>query len=376
MQFRICSILGQFVVGLAVTFHAYGAEPAGGTNSDVSAKAKSVTIFPIVLNSGSPMAGVPADMPKRMAELIGLFLERGGMEEIEIAEAKFSPPEKADLDKTAEAFGRFVSTQGLKTEYAIFGQFFGTPGKGVDEIRLAVVDRQGKTVLSKRLDRQQLAMSQLFSREKKIDPMLACDRVFRQLQSFWALSNPDEKGAPEGKMSKLWAEKSGLPSKAELQSAERKLNELKKNIQTSTVAVYPVRVSGKSDAQIAERLAEMLGKANMGRFEASEVDTKIELKGNTNQTRILWDMARAFRDFLKKNPPTTDYALLVDYGIGRTHDGKTMVGGIQMVVCDRRGDWVLVELRNSHHGDFQRIAPQSADDCNRVVVEALKGRVR
>jgi hypothetical protein len=90
----------------------------------------------------------------------------------------------------------------------------------------------------------------------------------------------------------------------------------------------------------------------------------------------VWDAARAFRDYLRKNPPTTDYALLADYGIAQMHDGKTKVGGVQFILCDRKGDWVLVGLRNSHHPEFQQINPQSADDCNRVVVEALAGDLR
>ena len=105
-------------------------------------------------------------MSKNLAELVGLFLERGGMKKIEIADTQFSPPEKNDLAKLAEAFGQFVRSQKLNTDYALYGQFLGTPGKGVDEIRLVVVDRKGKVVLSERRDRQQL--SQLGEREESI----------------------------------------------------------------------------------------------------------------------------------------------------------------------------------------------------------------
>ncbi len=89
----------------------------------------------------------------------------------------------------------------------------------------------------------------------------------------------------------------------------------------------------------------MLADDGLGRAEAANTDPKLQIKANTNQTRIAWDMARAFQDFLRKNPPAADYALLADYGIGRTADGKPVVGGIQFVLCDRKGDWVLVDLR-------------------------------
>ena len=87
------------------------------------------------------------------------------------------------------------------------------------------------------------------------------------------------------------------------------------------------------------------------------------------------DTARAFRDFLRKNPPETGYALLADYGIGKSESGKTTVGAVHLIVCDRQGDWVLVDYQNSHHADFQEIDPRSRDDCNRLAARRLKSRL-
>jgi hypothetical protein len=357
-------------------FPAGGEEPASPPAPNASPLATSVTVYPIILNSGAPMPGVSADMSKHMAELVGLFLERGGMKETEIADAKFIPPQDADLAKVAEAFGQFVQPQNLKTEYALYGQFFGTPGKGADEIRLIVVDRQGKVVLTKRLDRQQLLLKQLLSREKTIDPMLACYYAFGQLQGFWGLADPNRKDAPEGKMAKLWAEKSGLPPKAEQQAMQARLKTLKQAIKTSTMAVF-VQVSGtNSDAKAADALAEMLTHEGLGRAEAIRAELKFVIKPNNNQVRVISDTAKAFQDFLRKNPPATDYALLAEYGIGRFPDGRTAVDGIALIVCDRHGDWVLVTGRNSHQPDFQQINPHLPDDCNRLVVAALKDGLR
>ena len=77
-----------------------------------------------------------------------------------------------------------------------------------------------------------------------------------------------------------------------------------------------------------------------------------------------------------KDPATADYALLADYGIGRTPDGKTVVGSVQVIVCDRKGDWVLVAGQISRQPDFQRINPQSPDDCNHLAVELLTNELR
>ncbi len=294
---------------LAVAFAAFlsafpvrGEEPIKPRSPDAPSRARSVTVFPIVLGSGAPLAGVSADMSKNVAQLVGLLLERGGMPEIEIADAEFSPPKEADLAKLAAAFGRFVQSQNLKTEYALFGQFLGIPGKGVDEIRLAVVDRQGKVVLAERLDQQQLMLRRMLSGEKKVDLMRASYSMVGRLRGLWGLADPGRKDAPLGKMARLWSEKSGLPPKNERESIEPRLKTLKKSIQTSTVAVYPVRVSGKSDPPLAPRLAQLLTKAGLGQAEASSTDPKLQIQGNTNQTRVLWDLARAFQNFCAKIP--------------------------------------------------------------------------
>jgi hypothetical protein len=372
MRPRLFAQVVLAVAACCAVLPARADEPAAPSRSAGPAIAKSVTVFPIVLNSGAPIPGVSADMPKNMAEVVGLLLERGGMKEIEIADAKFIPAEKADLAKLSEAFGQFVRSQDLKTEYALCGQFIGTPGKGVDEIRLVVVDRKGKIVLSEWRDRKQLARLG----EKNVCPMTACCQLVSPLRGLWGLADPNRQDASEGKMARLWAKKSGLPPKSELEAMKSRLAGLKKTLKKSTVAVFPVRVSGKGDPKIAMRLAEMLTKQGLGHAEPANADPKLHIKPNTNQMRIMWDVARAFQDFLRENPPDADYALLADYGIGRTRDGKTSVGGVQIVLCDRKGDWVLVTLRNSHHPDFRKINPQSPDDCNRLVVEAITNELR
>jgi len=364
MRLCLLSHVALAFAAFVVAFPAYGQEPASPGSPDAASRAKSVTVFPIVLTSDKPL---PPGMSKKVAEVVGLLLERGGMKEIEVADAEFSPPEKADLAKVGEAFGQFVRSRNLRTEHALFGQFIGTPGSGVDEIRFVVVDRQGKVVLAERAGQQQLSPSG----GPKIDcPMDACVYLFNRLRGLWGLADPDREDAPEGKMAQLWAKDSGTSSKAEREAMQSRLSDLKKKIKTSTVVVFPVRVAAEGDAKAAVALAEMLTKQGFGRAEAANIDPKLQIKGNSNEMRILWDTARSFQEFLHKNPPATDYALLADY------IGKPEIGGVHFILCDRSGDWVLVELRNSHHADFQRINPQSPDDCNRLVIEALKDDLR
>ncbi len=193
---------------------ACGEGPANPRVPDAPPIAWSVTVFPDRLEFRTPIPGVPADMSKKVAELVGLCLERGGMKEVEIADAQFSPPEKDDLAEVAEAFGRFVQSQNLKTEYALYGQFFGTLGKGVDEIRLAVVDRQGKVVLAERLDRQQLLLKRLLSGEKRVDPMSASGYLVSRCKGFGDWPIPTEKTLPRAKCPGFGARSPGFRRRA------------------------------------------------------------------------------------------------------------------------------------------------------------------
>jgi hypothetical protein len=73
---------------------------------------KSVTVYPLALGHPLLPSGAAPAMGERVAEGVGLFLERAGMEQIEIAEASFSPPKTDDTAKIAAAFGQFVFTFG------------------------------------------------------------------------------------------------------------------------------------------------------------------------------------------------------------------------------------------------------------------------
>ena len=123
---------------------------------------------------------------------------------------------------------------------------------------------------------------------------------------------------------------------------ERRLTELKGKIKTSTLAVFPVHVGGKSDPKAAAVLAEMLTKGSFGRAEAVTTDPGFQVEGNTNELKILWDTARALHDFLRKNPPATDYVLLADYGVSRSPDDKSeKISGPRRSLRSLRSSWRL-----------------------------------
>jgi hypothetical protein len=73
------------------------------------------------------------------------------------------------------------------------------------------------------------------------------------------------------------------------------------------------------------------------------------------------------------NKPDVDYALVADYVI-RPDNGQ--VWAVNFVICDRAGDWVIVDFQNNHHDDFNAIAPKTADDCADLVSRRLAGYLK
>jgi tetratricopeptide (TPR) repeat protein len=49
---------------------------------------------------------------------------------------------------------------------------------------------------------------------------------------------------------------------------------------------------------------------------------------------------------------------------------------VHFVVCDRKGEWVIVDMQNSQHPDYQDIKPTSSEGCNKLLVKRLEGYLK
>ena len=92
-----------------------------------------------------------------------------------------------------------------------------------------------------------------------------------------------------------------------------------------------------------------------------------------NEMNKLMDMAREFRGYVKKNPPDTDYVLYADYLFTPEYWDRGMV---HFVICDRQGEWVILDLQNSDHPDYQSIKPTSKEGCSKLLVKRLASWLR
>ncbi len=336
--------------------------------ADDAAAPKSLTIVPVAL---SPDENIPVDLGTRIAEVIGLQLERAGIEQLKIGQTRFSLPEATDLPQLVKAFGAFVIDQKIETEAALLAKIDGTPGAGITEIRMVVVNKEGKELLSEQA--KEAAFRQ--SRFQPKDPVTAALFIVDRLGRAWNLKDPLRSNAPQGKMAERMRERSGIPSDKELSEIKARLDAVRGKLAESTVTVYPIHLWKGWDAAEAGELAKLLNERGVCRAEVSQQIPELDVKGDPNEQKVLWETARQYQRWLRQHEPTAEYALLADYGLSPTSDGSQPANHVHLILCDRSGQWVFVDFQNSHHADFQHIMPKTISQCNQLGVDRLAAQL-
>ena len=329
---------------------------------------KTVTVFPLSITEEESMS---ADMRYRIGEVVGMMLERAGMDDVRVAKHEFLPKPGEELEKVAAGFGAFVAEQKIETAYALFGEVLGTRKKGVQAIRTIVADTQGKIVLAEQIDREGFAKAGPMIPK---DPMTCCVFVVHRVRKPWGLADPLREHAPRGKVEENWRKRSGLPNEKEIAAIEQRAGALRKQVEKSSLAVYPVRISGKLDPQAAGALAAQLEGLGFSSVAAVEKGPALAIPGSPNQQEVLWKTARAVQKYVQEHTPDVEYVVVADYGIGRT-DNRAKVGYVHWILCDRQGNWVAVDFQNSHQADYQRIEPDSVEDCHELVKQRMEAVV-
>ncbi len=306
---------------------------------------------------------------RNVADALGLVLEHSGMENLESAPLEFAPPADATWDRIPALFGDFLKKNAPTTDYALYAEYLGEPKTGPTEVRFLIATSKGETVF---VDSQK-SDDKDFKRTAARDPdpmgcsVLVAERVFGQLK--WKKGE----GGEDGKFARLWAQKSGTPTKAERAEMAGRVAALKKELKTAKLSVFATRIGDSGDAASADRLAKAITKQIGLQAAATEKPIDVKLQPTSNEMKRLWDLARALRDHLRVNPVETEYALLAEYAInpagGPAH-------AVHFVVCKNKGDYVIVDLQNDQWPDFQRIDPKSVEDCDRLATERLAGMLK
>lgn len=350
------------LAGTASAFQAGDQTAPAGQNKNLEqlkarGKEASLTVLPVGL------AGNPSP---QVGEVFGMLLERAGMTNLEIGGAEFRAPAKADLAQTASSLSEFVRANPIKTDYALFADFLGSPGK-VAEVRGVIVNKQGEIAWQ---DRQTVDDAD-FKRIHPREPMECILLLVERLRPVLNLGDPNRENAPQGKLAQRWEQETGVANEAEIKAMNERQQALKKAASKSTLLVYPARAGGKPNPDSAVRLAKMFNDAGLVNATAASGGPQLDIKGNMNEQKMLWDMARAFREHVQSHAPEADYVLFADYLMG-----KDSVGGVHFALCDRKGDLVIVDYQNDHHPEFNAIKPKSVEDCDRLVLKRLEGYCR
>jgi hypothetical protein len=345
----------KWAVPLIAAVAVFAQQPAKGPALNTG-----VTVFPVLVgNRAIPEAG----------EVLALLLERGGIEDLELSSDVFPRPEAATLEQVAMAFGEFVREHPIQTENALYAEFLVTPGAGFTEVRGILVDRFGHTVWTDR----QTAQDDVFKQAAPRDPMACMALLLERLQQPLKLQDPTRKDAPEGKFARRYAARTGLPTEAERGAMRRRLEVARLRFAESHVAVFPILIGNQVERTQAAHVAEVLTREKLGNVEVAAAEPVLQPPGGPNEQKRLWDLARAFRQYVRDAQPAADYAVYAEYGVDRARERAFFV---HFVVCDRSGEWVMVEMFNDHHPVFQSVAPRSADDCDRLVALRLADHLR
>jgi hypothetical protein len=318
----------------------------------------SLTILPVRL------AGKPWD---RVTEVVGVLLEQQGLKNIELGTTPFTPAE-TNLESLAAAVGAFVKTNPITTGYALYAEYNGDHKTGLNELRAVVVDQTGAVVWTDRLTMQDEALKKIEDRDPMTLSVLLVERLGPQL----GLNDQTAKAAIPGKLAAIMDQRSGLPPENERAALPERLQAMKQALPGATLLIYPARIGGnQTSLPSATNIVRLLNQA--GLCKAVLADQTILLKASQadpNEMKWLWDLAREFRDYVRAHPPAADYALYADYVFNPQNAEQ---GFVHFVVCDRKGEWVIVDLQNSHQPDYQSIGIISSDRCDQLLVKRLAG---
>ena len=322
----------------------------------------SLTILPVRL------AGKPFD---RVTEVVGLLLERQGLKNIELGKTPLEPANLADLDSLSAAVGDVCANQSDHDGLRALRGVQQRPPRQLNELRAVVVDKTGAVIWTDR----QTPQDETFKKLGQPDPMDLSVLLVEQLGPQLGLNEETARAAKPGKMAALMDQRSGLPPQAERDALPERQKAMKQALPGVTLLVYPARVGGnQASVPSATNVMRLLNVA--GLCKAVQADQPILLKASQadpNELKSLWDLAREFRNFVRANPPAADYALYADYVFNPQNSEQ---GFVHFIVCDRKGEWVIVDMQNSHQPDYQSVGIISRERCDQLLIKRLDGYLR
>jgi hypothetical protein len=324
-----------------------------------AATPRSITVFPVTLAGRSS---------PEVANVVGILLERGGAEGVELSEAAFSRGDGVAAADEASAFAAWVKQQSLATDLALRVVVEGDPRRGVDSIRTMLAQKDGTIVA----DEMHAKGSPAFDSANPKEPMDCCVFVVNSLRDRLGLQDPLRGNAKESKLAQRMQQKAGVPDAKEADAMMQRLADLRAAGKAARIRVYPSRVGDAWSAESAADLAARIEKSGLCAAVAESEPLRFQAKPSSNQQAVLWGAARSMQQLLREKGSTGDYALVCDF----LPRGEGRFGGVHACLFAPDGSFVFVDLQNSHHDDFQSVDPQSVADCVELASMRVLGALR
>lgn len=363
---RCCSLLA-----LLSTLFACSSSPLGAQQPDPAQAGR----LQALQRAGvaAPMLLMPVRVLGRadanIADVLGLTLERQGMNDLEVAAKPFEPGDLA-FEQVPAKFAAHVQAmpKAAGKRHALYAEFLGDPQKGPTEVRFVVVDGDGAIVL---VDRQ-TAADAAFRRTAKKDPdPLGCSRLVADRLFELAGWQPVAGGVRDGKFAAKWDQKSGAPSRAEREAMQKRLDVLKEGCLEASFAVQPPVAADGSDAVDVVRFAALLTERIGGKPFAAAA-AKLAVPAGGNQQRHLWDLAKALQKAQQATPVDADYVVAIEAAV----DTGGQHGFVNLVVVDRAGAFVLADFQNDQHPTWKKHAPKALAAAEKVAADRLRELLR
>ncbi len=324
-------------------------------------KEASLSILPVRL------AGRPFD---RVTEVVGLLLEQQGLKTIELGKVIFEPAPNVDLQGLANSVGEFVKGNPVMTDYVLYAEINASREAGLNEFRTVVADKEGAIVWTDSQTKEDKAFKEL----QPLEPGTICILLVQRLSPQLGLNEDTAKAAKPGKMAAIMEERSGLPPAGERGPLPERQKAMKESLKKATLVVFPVRLGGAADAASAADLVKMINDAGLLKAAPARESPLLKApQADPNEMKVLWDLAREFREYVKRSPVDADYVLYADYVF---NPDNWQQGFVHFVVCDRKGEWVIVQLANSGHRDYQEIKPATREGCSKLLFRRLEDSLR
>jgi serine/threonine protein kinase/tetratricopeptide (TPR) repeat protein len=301
----------------------------------------------------------------RLTLFVGGLFEQAGLEHVEVGETPFDPGGNTGMKALAAALGAFVAQTPLTTDYALYAEYNGLPGQGLNELRAVLADHTGKVVWAERLTPDDEPFHQIEGPDPRTISILLAERV----GPLFGLDEETRRNAKPSRLAALMEQQSGLPPESELNAIAGRIASMKNARHALTLLVVPMRANGASDTASAIVLAREINDAGLCRAISTSRPADVAPNPSTrDEWRIFWNMATSFRAWVREAHPDADYVLFVDC---EYNPERWEMGFVHLIACDRHGEWALADLENSEHPDFQAVKPTSTEACGRLAVQRL-----